>query len=267
MGLLALGILWVNTGLVLAVALRQLQNLMALRGRLAEATRRGALVSGRARASDRFAVRRITMIGRAITTKGPDRILFTDGPQSFEVLGGEIETEKGTIEIEATPPAASEVWTDASREREGTACASAAEFSRAFSDASTFKGFSRDAEIEIKDGDRVWVYGVREENRITASEEQPLVVSAIDPIAFCSSRMRLIALFIGASAIVLGAITALAVWPPHFGLLSTIGGALGLAYFLAIQPLGTAVRDAVKTPARRLVGATWQRPAPEAATA
>jgi hypothetical protein len=108
---------------------------------------------------------------------------------------------------------------------------------------------------------------VRDGDHIGASEEQPLVVSSVDPIAFCASRVRIIAGFVLASALVLAAVTALAVWPPHFGLVSTIGGALGLAYFLAIQPLGTAIRDAVKTPARRLVGATWRRPAASEARA
>lgn len=268
MGLFALGVLWLNTGLVLAVALKQLGNVRALKRRFARAREKGELVAGTALGSGRFAVRRITMTGRAITTKGPDRILFTDGPQSFEVLGGELEVDGGgRVVIEATQPAASEVWIDPARAAEGTACASAGELEQAFADASTFKGFTRDVELELRAGDRVWVYGAREGDRLSAKGDEPLVVSSLDPIAFCASRARLIVAFVVLAALALFVVTGLALYPPHFGVVSTIGGALGLAYFLAIQPLGTAVRDAVKTPARRTVGAIWQRPPTERASA
>jgi hypothetical protein len=263
MGLLALGILWLNTGLVLAVALKQLGNVLALRGRFVRAAQRGELVRGKvARAAGaRFAVRRIHMTGRALTTKGPDRILFTDGPQSFEVLGGEVITDAGDrLEVSAAQSAASEVWIDPVRAAEGAACSSGEEFDRAFGLASTFKGFAREVELELREGDRVWVYGAREGDRLQPTDHEPLVVSMVDPVAFCASRARLLVLFVLGAGLALVAVTGLALVPPYFGLVSTIGGALGLAYFLLIQPLGTAVRDAVKTPARRLVGALWVRP-------
>lgn len=263
MGLFALGVLWLNAGLVFAVAWKQLARVRALRRRMVEARRRGELVSGIAKSAEgvRFALRRIRQHGRAITTKGPDRILFTDGPQSFEVLGGTLETNEGELAVAATQPAASEVWLDAERLAEGTACDDDA-FARAWRPASTFKGYAHDVELEVRSGDRVWVFGARDGDTLRAGEDGPLVVSMVDPVTFASSRIRLLVGFLVLGVAGLVGVTAVALWPPHFGIVSTIGGALCLAYFLGIQPLGTAVRDAVKTPARALVGARWQRPTP-----
>lgn len=267
MGLLALGVLWVNAALVLAVAFHQLANVRALARRMAKAKARGELVRGVVESCEggRIAVRRIRQIGRAMTTKGPDRILFTDGPQSFEVLGGIVRTDDGaTVTVEPAQPAESEVWIDEARAADGVSCRDAAAFDEAWRPASTFKGFARDVELEVRTGDRVWVVGVRRGDRVGAGEGVPLLVSMVDPFAFCASRTWLLVGFLAGSAAALVAVTALALWPPHFGLVSTIGGALCVVYFLGIQPIGTAVRDAVKTPARRLVGARWQRPAPSA---
>ena len=46
--------------------------------------------------------------------------------------------------------------------------------------------------------------------------------------------------------------------PPVFGLVSTIGAALGLAFFLLVQPAGTALRDAVKLPSAPITRGTWK---------
>ncbi len=268
MGLLALGVLWVNAALVLAVALRQLGNVLALGRRLRALRANGELTAGVVEGGEGpFAVRRITQIGRAVTTKGPDRILFTDGPQSFEILGGVVKTDEGPVEVAPAQPAQSEVWIDDARAREGAACPDAGEFEAAWRPASTFKGFARDVELEVRAGDRVWVAGAREGDRLVPREDAPLLVSLVDPVAFCASRARLLVAFVVLATAALGGVTAAALWPPHFGAVSTAGGVLCVAYFLGIQPLGTAIRDAVKTPSRRLVGALWQRPRAAAVSA
>lgn len=261
MGAVALAILWVNTGLVVVVALKQLRSVLALRGRLRAARSRGELVSGEVRAQGApFAIRRIHQTGRAMTTRGPERILFTDGPQSFEILGGAVTTPNGEVLIPATQPVQSEVWPAPAREIEAMERDRESTFERAFNEASKFKGYGREVAIEVRAGDRVWVQGRRDEDRLTATDHEPLLVSMIDPIAWTGGRARLLVLFVLASLGGLALVTGVALWPPHFGLVSTLGGALCLAFFLAIQPLGTAVRDAVKTPARRMVGALWHRP-------
>lgn len=263
MGVFALGVLWLNSLLVLAVAFKQLGRVRRLAARLREARRAGQLVSGtviRAERGERFAVRRIQQLGRALTTGEPDAIVFTDGPQSFEVLGGAIETPEGELEVEPTDPVSSEVWHDEARGAEAIG-GDAEAFEKAHPDASKYKGFRREIEVEVRVGDPVWVLGERDGDTLRAPDDaHPLLVSMVSPEAWASSRSRLLLGFTGGSFLILCAITALALYPPRFGVVSTIGGALGLAFFLAIQPLGTAVRDRVKTPARRLLNGEWKRP-------
>lgn len=262
MGALALGILWLNAGLVMAAAFKQLQGLRRLGRRLRAMADSGGLVHGevvRAGEGDRFAVRRIHQLGRAVTSGGPPTMLFTDGPQSFEVLGGAVRTAEGDVEIAPADPVRSEVWHDAARGAEAVG-GSAEAFDEALPAASKYKGFARDLEVEVRRGDRVWVVGARDGDALGAPEEAvPLLVSMVDPRAWIASRTRLVLGFVLASTTALVAVTALALWPPRFGLVSTIGGALGLVYFLAIQPLGTALRDALRTPARRLLNGEWRR--------
>lgn len=260
MGLFALGVLWLNTGLVLAVAWQQLRRLSALSRELRAARGRGELVHGTARADGRFAVRRIHQTGRAITTKGPERVLFTDGPQSFDVLGGALEHEGERLEVPATRPGEAEVWIDRERAAEALSCASPAAFEEAYDAGSKFKGYTREAELEVRGDEAVWVYGRRDGARLVPWEERPLVVATMDPVRWIEGARARAIRFLVLGALGLVAVTTVALWPPPFGLVSTIGGALCLAYFLAIQPLGTALRDAIKTPARRQEGALWERP-------
>jgi hypothetical protein len=58
---------------------------------------------------------------------------------------------------------------------------------------------------------------------------------------------------------VAGACTAVALTPPAFGTISKIGAALCLAFFLLVQPAGTAVREAVRAPSRALLRGRWSR--------
>ena len=268
MGLLALGILWLNSGLVLVVALKQLGNVLALGRQLREGAARGELVRGEVVSGGRLALRRVHQTGRAMTTRGPDRVLFTDGPQSFEVCGGVVREDGGDeLEVEEALSGAAEVWVDEARERAALECPSAAEFEAAWRPANTHKGHAREVDLEVREGDRVWILGRRDGDRLGPWEQRPMIVSMIDPAAWVGGRVRLLVGFVAGALALLIALTGVALWPPVFGVVSTIGGALCVAYFLAIQPLGTAVRDAVRTPGRRMLGAAWTRPgvAPDAA--
>lgn len=264
MGLLALGILWVNAGLILSEAVKRLRNVLELRRLAKRALGRGELVEGVVKATqggERFALRRVHQTGRALTTGRPHRILFNDGAQAFEVSGGTIETAGGLLEI---APAADrgerEVWLDPGRTAAAAACPSDRAFDEAYKEAATFKGHARTVEIEVRVGDRVWVLGRRDGDRLVPWPDRPLVVSTTDPIAWAGGRARLLCGFVVAALVGLVVTTGLALWPPHFGWVSTLGGALGLVYFLGIQPVGTAVRDAVRTPAQQPVGGVWARP-------
>ncbi|HZO12649.1 MAG TPA: hypothetical protein VFB62_05315, partial [Polyangiaceae bacterium] len=57
--------------------------------------------------------------------------------------------------------------------------------------------------------------------------------------------------------------TYLALYPPIFGTVSIVGGALGLVFFLLVQPAGTAIRDAVRVPSVAQLRGSWVRPKSE----
>jgi hypothetical protein len=59
-----------------------------------------------------------------------------------------------------------------------------------------------------------------------------------DPRRAAQIRWVVAGMLLGAAAC-----TTLALWPPVFGRISTVGGLAGLAFFLLVQPLGTALRD------------------------
>lgn len=257
MGLLALGILWVNGFLVVAVAFKQLRAVLGVRARFRRAREQGRLVVGVVREGEPIALRHVAQLGRAITTRGPERILFTDGPQSFEVLGGVVETGEGEVRVTAAQPGLSEVWVAPERAAEAGACPSADDFDEAYGEASKYKGFAREIVVPIRPGDRVWIVGDRDGDAIGPAEEEPLLVSMVEPFGWAGAKARLLVLFILGALGGLGGVTALALQTPWFGTVSTIGGVLAVAYFLGIQPLGTAVRDAVRTPARQPLGGTW----------
>jgi hypothetical protein len=249
LGALALGILWLNTMLIAAAALRERRALGVVRASLADWRASGALVHGTIEEGrgpgGALAARHVEQIGRALTVAGPDRILFTDRGARAESYGGVLRTDGGeTIEIEARAGEGVEVWATAvPPAREG-------DFDSAFSRASTNKGLAASIELRVERGARAWVHRDGDLLRITA----------MDPIAHCDRARARLAAFAAACPIGCGVVTAIALVPPVFGLVSTIGGALCLAFFLAVQPLGTAARDAARLPPRRLVGGTWQRP-------
>ncbi len=259
MGLLALGILWVNGLLVIAVAFKQLRVVRETGARFRRASREGRLVAGVVKEGEPLAIRHVAQLGRAVTSGGAPRILFTDGPQSFEVLGGAVETAEGVVRVAPAQPGLSEVWVAPERAAEARACPSVELFEEAYGEASKYKGYARELEVPIRAGDRVWILGDRDRDELRPSETEPLVVSMVEPLLWVSEKTLLLVAFIAGASLALCAVTALALQQPWFGTLSTIGGALCVAYFLGVPPIGTAVRDAVRTPARQPLGGTWTR--------
>ncbi len=72
-----------------------------------------------------------------------------------------------------------------------------------------------------------------------------VVAVAIDDAFRARRKPVAIAVAFTAGAVILGAatgITWLALTPPVFGPISTLGGAMGLAYFLLVQPAGVMLR-------------------------
>ena len=247
LGAFALGVLWLNTTLIAAAALKQRASLARHADRWKRDLRRGKVSRGGG-AEGVFASRVVRQTGRALTLSGPDRIVFSDGASEIRCAGGELEIEgRGTLSV--AQGAKVELWlADAPAGTRGA-------FDAAFKRASTNKGFDTQVELALGEGTQVWVAG----------SDEALMVATLDPLAFIAAKRRSLLLFALAAPFACAAVSAVALWPPLFGTISSIGGALCLAFFLAIQPLGTAVRDAARLPPSRPVGGLWQREGSRAA--
>lgn len=249
MGALALGVLWVNVLLIAAAALTQRSALGTKLASLRAASARGDLVEGEV-TSGVLAERRTAQVGRAMTNAGPDRILFTDKATATNVPGGSIRT--GSRELTVLDAPAAEVWLGNELPAERTGIDG---FDAAWKRASTSRGVELDVVRRAGQGTHVWIAGVREGDAL-----RPTLVASASPLAELARGRRLLS-SVALAALVGGAgITAIVLVPPVFGTVSTIGGALGIAFFLLIQPAGVVARNRARTPDRQPVGGIWQRP-------
>ncbi|MGK4005119.1 hypothetical protein WMF31_21000 [Sorangium sp. So ce1036] len=271
MGVLALSIVWVNTLLIVAAALKQRAAVAALLRRLGPSRQgRGAaqeggeaLLSARVLRGDgqggALAAHRIDQVGRAGAEAGArEAIAFADRGHAGEIHGGVVVSEGREIAIE--PVAAGEVWVSPAEVRAASACPSDARFDEAYQHARRPRGFSRTVEVTIRAGTPVWLLGAAARGADGALRMRPSLVSSVDPRAWCRSRCALLSLGVAGIVGALLGCTALALSEPRFGPLSAVGGALCLAFFLLVQPLGTALRDAARTPAAALARGRWLRP-------
>ncbi len=244
MGAFCLGVVWLNTLLIAAhvwQAQRALAKLLAGLGAPVEADVVDATPS--------LAEVRVAQIGRAITTSGPDRILFTEASRSARVLGGTVEIAGEQVTVSSAEGA--RVW---SAEASGTRAET--DFDAAFRGASTNRGLGSDLVVAVgAPRRRVWLAGARDGATLAAA-----LVSDRDPRAVVASGRGRAFVFVAASLGVLAGITALALVRPWFSGLSTLGGALAVAHFLAVQPLAVALRESIAPPEQRRVGGIWQRP-------
>ena len=252
MGVLALCVLWVNTLLIAADAMKR-HALLGDRLRALRASRaRGTLIAGSIVRGEGpegvFATSDVEQLGRALTVRGPQRIAFTDRAAHPVLHGGVLRA--GDREITVPPRESVEVWCGKITARGGRDA-----FDAAWPAASTFRGFTTTLERRLRPGDDVWVElegeGAEGGVRLVACEDpERVIVRARRPLR------ALVAGAIGGAALV----TVFALWPPVFGTVSTLGGFAALVFFLAIQPLGTAARDEALLPDRRPMGGLWQRP-------
>lgn len=277
MGGLALAILWVNTLLIAAAAAREAgarwRMLRALRpispGRAGAGLLRGRVEQG-AGPGGTIARCEVQQLGRAGAEAGGRRtILFGDRSFGGMVLGGVIVVGESRVHVAAGE---GEVWPERAALADAAACSGPSHFDGAFEEARKARGHARTVTSEIRADQPVWIAGevvVTEGGcEIRASQELGLLVSAIDPRAWLRRAVALAAGFAIAETVVAAALTVLVLVPPVFdGWASTLGGVLCLGFFLGVQPLGTAVRDAVRPPSRAFVRGRWIEPLPRAASA
>jgi hypothetical protein len=238
MGGLCLAILWVNTLLIAAAAGQRLAALLRLGRDLREVVR-GRVTRAEGGA---LAVVRVDQVGRA--AGDGEAIVFHDRRSAGEVRGGAIEVEGGG-ELLVPAHDEAEVWLDADRMARAGACPSAEAYEEAVDPARKARGFCRTIVAEVEVGATVYVSGA--------------LVATMDPRALCARKAALAAGFIVGELTLAAGCTAAALWPPAFGTVSTIGGVLCLGFFLAVQPAGTALRDAVLVPSRAMVRGQWAR--------
>lgn len=273
MGLLALAVMWTTTLLVTAAGARDLVRLVRRRARLAPVDTlgpgqaRAGTVQGTITSPGTLAVLRVEELGRAYAKK--PAILLHPRRQAGAIEGGSVRLDDGrSVRVPPLLAAAAEVW----RHGRGPVITPALAFEAALAEARRARGFARTVEFRYGEGDRVVLGGrLRAEADGTWSlEPEPdpsrpgeaptLLVAAEAPAAWYARKIVVSGLallgFLGSAALV----TALVFTGPLFGLVSTLGGALGLAQFLGVQPLGVALRDAVTAPDRAVVHHDWAAP-------
>lgn len=283
MGLLALGILWVNTLLValaaakdLAALLAKRRSLRALHLELGE-LHAGVLVGRVARGDGpggALAAQSIEQIGRSAGEGGEAgatrAILFSDRAASGVIFGGALRVEIAPGEAEEIAIAAAEgaeVWLPREELERAAEEPSGDSFDRAYEDAKKARGYARTVTASVEAGRTIWIAGelTREGDdgafRIGGppAHGAAVIVSTVDPRALCGRKIALSIVAIGGILAVAAGSTALALTRPHFGIVSTLGGAAALAFFLLVQPAGTMLRDAVRLPHRALLRGAWRR--------
>jgi hypothetical protein len=272
MGALALAILWVNTLLIAAAASKEIAALRAWRRRLepiegdsGTGLLRATVTSG-AGPGGALAVHRVEQLGRAATNDDGGRrvILFSDRSLAGEAFGGTVTREGSAVEITVEADGAAEVWVAASTLEASAACPSDAVFDAAFADAKKARGHARTV-LGAATGE-VFLFGQLRArgDGLALGPARPggLLVATFDPRPWLDRKIALAALFIAGDLTIAAACSAVALWPPRFGLVSTLGGAACLGFFLIIQPAGTALRDAVRLPSRASLRGRWMRSSP-----
>lgn len=244
MGVLALGVLWLNTLLIAGAALTQRRALGSVADALARARREGTLIQASVTKGEgpegALVTRTLQQVGRAMTVAGPDRILFTEALAQHAVHGGELEG--GAVLAPEEP--LERVWLDGGAPLKRAL----SDFDDAFRRASTTRGLTTSASTAVRVGDVIWF-------------QRGQILASHDPLRTVRTK-RSGLLFFALAAVTVGAgLTAVILTPPIFGTVSTVGGAGALLFFLLVQPAGVKVRDWARLPDEQPRSDVWQRPA------
>lgn len=270
LGLFVLGVLWVNTLLIAFAAAKHLGELAALSRRfvpLGPDQEGIGLVSGRVVRGDgdgdALAAHLVEQVGR-LTRDAEPTLLFADRRARGTSFGGAIEVGGQTLEVRKAEGPGVEVWLDRGALAAASRFSSAAAFDAALPDAKKARGAIREVRAPIAVGSVVHAVGALRRGegglRLEPDEGGSLLVSTFDPRSFCAKKAALVWLFIVVTLALCAGITALALREPIVSLSSKLGGVLGLAFFLLVQPAGTALRDAVLPPSRAPLGGIEKRP-------
>lgn len=275
MGLLALGIVWINTLLIIGAAFKDIGSLFdRIRslvpwkpGKSGPALIFGCVAEGQG-PGESIAAHGIEQTGRSAERAKKKTIIFSDRSFASTVHGGTVvpaDSSEHAIHIEALNQDA-HVWVPSAELHRQGACPPPEQFDRVYEEARKAKGHLRTIEARITKGQSVWIAGQLEyiSNNSNKLYLRPLaahglLISTLDPRREIRRRIALslasIALMLAAAA----GVTLLALTRPYFGPVSTAGGALGLAYFLLVQPAGTALKNFIRLPDIAFVRGAWHR--------
>jgi hypothetical protein len=258
LGALCLGVLWTAALLVAGSALQDLRSLFGVRARLRplESDRPGVglfecTVLEGAGPGGALATHEVVQIGRALDGDLA-AIAFRDVSHVSRVHGGVVclKDTRLAIDPEAGP---SEVW-PSRRARDEAEHDGGQTFDEAHAAARSMSGHLRTVTATVWTGERIFLAGeiVRRGDAfvVCAPPSASLLVAMEDPRALVSRQCALVVTFVLAELLVCSACTALALTPPVFGSVSTAGGALCLALFLGVTPVGVWVRDRCLPPNR-----------------
>ena len=251
LGGLALVVVWCAALLCAAASV----NYARMLGRRARAItthlREGVVASGLGDGGV-LAVHEVEQVGRAMDGD-PPAIVFSDKTYRAHVHGGVLEAGGETLEI-APLGQSLEVWPDAITQLAQAKVEGDDDLDALYKDARSSKGAPRTVRVSFSKGKKVY---------FTTAEKGALTfLSAEDPRPFFSERRRAHALFAFLELAICGGLTALALFPPAFGVVSTVGGVGLLAFFLSVQPIGVSVEEASREPFRRFLRGVHKRSAP-----
>lgn len=269
MGALALVVFWTNTLLIVSVALKKAAWIRRHRmPPVLPAPRSGWGVARvevtRGDGPDAaLAQHRIEQRGKRFSSATPT-VGWHDRFFESRVFGGAAEWDGATLRIEpGSEPGSVEVWPDRGEQLGRATDRDASTFEAVLARASKSKGEIRDVVVSVRPGDSVWVAGAFEAASdgdgwlVRPTGDAPLVVSQVDLHAWGHRSRRRLFAFSALASTLAGVITALCFVPPAFGLVSTLGGASALAFFLLVQPAGTWIRDLTLPPPHRPLEGEW----------
>ena len=262
---LALAVFWIHTLLIALAAVKDLRELAAMRRGLRELDSpreglgliRARIVEG-AGPEATLARNVVAQVGRG---KGDGKVHFSDADHRSELHGGLVELASGErLRLDAGPAM---VWPDLDERSRLAAPSSPDHIAEVVPQARRGKGWKREVEVALGPGSEVWIGGRFSQAEAgwrvepDAALGDRVLVAGIEPRAWLRGRNLLIAAFVFGTLSLAGVCTALALWPPVFGLLSMLGAAAALGFFLGVQPLGVTLNEQVRTPDRAYLRGTW----------
>lgn len=249
LGIALLAVVWTAALLCALASVDYARKLMA-RARELRGVREGTVASGEG-PGGALAAHEVEQIGRAMDGE-PPAIVFSDKAYRGEVYGGTLSASGETVEVRH--PGELEVWPDTETQVARASVPNDAELDALYKDARSAKGAPRVVRVPFAVGKKVY-FASGPDGRLT-------FLSAEDPAAFFSARVRAHLAFAFVELAICGALTALALHAPVFGKVSTLGGAGLLAFFLIVQPVGVSVEEASREPFRRFLRGVHKRSAP-----